>query len=203
LTGHVFYWSNAGPNSFYWLSSPYPDEWGDWYHQGWVFDHPRLNQHHGDIFRQATGLDRNPNLSTHAQVLNLSSYQASRIFRDQALDNIQSHPLRFLRNWLANIVRLFFDIPRTLRDIPAINPYSVWHGALLIATCVICYMRPSYKHFKETPHITIPLLGLLVFGGYSLTSGMGRFLIPLVPIWWLSLWLVSQPKKARKPLPES
>ena len=37
LTGKPFHWSSAWPNAFYWLSSPYPEEVGDWYHQGWVF----------------------------------------------------------------------------------------------------------------------------------------------------------------------
>src|SRR5262249_14615569 len=42
LTGRWFYWSSAGPNSFYWLTSPYEEEVGDWYHDGWVDKNPLL-----------------------------------------------------------------------------------------------------------------------------------------------------------------
>jgi hypothetical protein len=186
LTGRIFYWSSAGANNFYWLTSPYPDEWGDWYHQGWVYGDPLLLEHHKDIFDQTTGLATNPDLSEEEQLFNMSTPEAGDIFMARARANVRAHPLKFVRNWCANVVRLFLDVPVTVRGTPVVNQYSVSHLPLLIWTGVV--VAAGWRRRTPPDLVWAPLMafGVLTVAAYSLVSSMARFLIPIVPLWWLA-----------------
>ena len=191
LTGRLYYWSSAGANSLYWLTSPFPDEWGDWYHQGWVNEDPILRSHHKAIIDRTSGLADNPLLSEDEQLFNMSTPEASDVYLEQALQNIREHPLKFFRNWTGNVVRLFLDVPVSVRDTPLWNRYSLSHLPLLAWTVFVAFYarRHRVRFFHEWAPIAA--LGLIALGTYSLTSGMSRFLIPLVPLWWLGTccWL--------------
>jgi hypothetical protein len=186
LTGRMFYWSSAASNNFYWLTSPYPEEWGDWYHQGWVNDDPMLRAHHKAIFDRTSGLDEDPNLSEQEQVFNMSTPEASDVYLQQGLQNVREHPLKFARNWLGNVVRLFLDVPVSVRGTPFLNLYSVSHLPLLAWTIVVAAYAYSQRARFPSQWIPVAAFGLISLAAYSVTSGMARFLIPLVPIWWLT-----------------
>ncbi|MSO45621.1 MAG: hypothetical protein EXQ59_02475 [Acidobacteria bacterium] len=191
LTGRIYYWSSAGPNNFYWLTSPYPEEWGDWYHQGWVNEDPVLRAHHKALFDRTSGLDTNPNLSDEEQVFNMSTPEASDIYLEQGLRNVREHPVKFAKNWLGNVVRLFLDVPVSVRGTPFLNLYSLSHLPLVAWTIFVAvYARRRRVRFPPawTP---IAAFCLIALATYSVTSGTARFLIPLVPLWWLGTcyWL--------------
>jgi hypothetical protein len=188
LTGRVFYWSSGGAQSVYWLSSPYPHEWGDWYSQAWVQQNALLRAHHQEIFDRTTGLAVTPGLSVEEQVFNLSTPQAADIFAARAAQNIRQHPFHFARNWLANVVRLFLDVPVSVRGTPFWNQYSVCHLILLGWTALVV-MRARRAHVPFPKEwLPIAVFGLLGLAAYSVVSSTGRFLIPFVPMWWLASW---------------
>lgn len=186
LTGRLLYWSSAGANNFYWLTSPYPDEWGDWYHQGWVYNDPTLRAHHKEIFDRTTGLADNPDLSEEEQLFNLSTPESSDVFLERGWRNVREHPTKFIRNWCANVVRLFLDVPVTVRGTPVWNPYSVSHLPLLAWTGLVVVVARLKRIPPAEPWIPIFLFGLLTVAAYSVVSSMARFLIPIVPLWWLA-----------------
>jgi hypothetical protein len=187
LTGKAFYWSSASPNSFYWLTSPYPDEWGDWYHQGWVQQNPLLKAHHGAIFDEISGLARDPNLSETEQMFNLGTPRAGEIFLKQAARNVRQHPLKFARNWCGNVVRIFLDVPVSVRGTPFWNDYSIYNLPLLIVTGVVGILARRRRVRIPSMAKPIGLFALLCIATYSLSSAVARFLVPLVPIWWLGV----------------
>jgi hypothetical protein len=191
LTGKAFYWSSAGGNTFYWLSSPYEGEWGDWYHQGWVQQNPLLRAHHKEIFDRTSGLGNNPDLSPEEQVFNLSSPEAAEVFAKQAAQNVREHPLKFARNWVANVARMFLDVPVSVRGTPFWNQYSVSHLILLAWTVFVARRAHRAKVVLDRSWLPIALFAALGFAAYSFSSGMARFLIPFVPIWWIGscCWL--------------
>jgi hypothetical protein len=199
LTGRVMYWSSAGANNFYWLTSPYADEWGDWYHQGWVYGDPVLKEHHGAIFDAATGLAAHPGLSEQEQLLNLSTPESSDLFFERGVRNIREHPLKFIRNWGGNVVRLFLDVPVSVRGTPFWNVYTVSHLPMLMWTAVVAVY--AWRRRVPLPGTWRPVaaFALLSLAGYSVVSSMARFLIPLVPLWWLATccWLDEALQRAR------
>ena len=42
LTGKMFYWSSFGGNNLYWMSSPYPEEYGNYYRFPFTESHDRI-----------------------------------------------------------------------------------------------------------------------------------------------------------------
>jgi hypothetical protein len=202
LTGKALYWSTAGANSFYWLTSPYSEEWGDWYHQGWVRENPVLRAHHQKIFDQTTGLAQDPTLSASEQVFNLGTPESASVFREAGLRNLREHPLKFAKNWAANLVRLFLDVPVSVRGTPFWNLYSLYNLPFLAWTAFVAgfaWRRRVAPPWRWWP---IAALALLVLGAYSLSSASARHLVPLVPIWWLGTlgWFRVALRKGKTPL---
>ena len=191
LTGKPFYWSTVSPNAFYWLSSPYPDEWGDWYHQGWVDQNPILRAHHKAIFDQLRGLTENPDLPVSEQIFNMCTPEAGEVWLKQGLSNVRAHPLKFARNWASNLVRLFLDVPVSVRGTPFFNDYSIWHLPMLVWTGFVAVVATRRRVGPPTAWVPPALLALFTIGGYSFGSAIARYLIPFVPMWWLGTccWL--------------
>jgi hypothetical protein len=193
LTGRVYYWSSAGANNFYWLTSPFAEEWGDWYHQGWVYEHALLRAHHKEIFDRTTGLAEDPGLSEQEQLFNLSTPEASDIYFQRAVENIRGHPLKFLENWCGNLVRFWLDVPVSVRGTPFWNSYSTAHIPLFAWTVFVA--ASAWCRCARFPVLWQPLalFGVLTFGAYSCVSSMARFSIPLAPLWWLAscCWMAS------------
>jgi hypothetical protein len=184
LTGRWLYWSSAAGNNFYWLSSPYAEESGDWYHQGWVHDNPLLRAHHQGIFDQTSGLLEIPNLTGEEQLFNLSTPESADIFVRAGLQNVRSHPLKFARNYLANLSRLFFDVPTSVRGTPLWNPACLWHAPLLLWSALVLAL--AWRRRCGLPRPYWPSLGfaLVALSAYTLSSLSARFLIPFATLWW-------------------
>jgi hypothetical protein len=208
LTGRVFYWSTSGPDSFYWLTSPSPHEWGDWYHFGWVRRNPTLHPYHGELFARLTGLQDNPHLSEQEQLFNFCTPQAGDVLMQRARQNIRDYPTRFARNWVANLARLFFDVPQSVRGGKFWNPYTRCHLVLLGWTLLVAILARRRRAPLPVAWLPIAGLGGLTFGLLTLSSGMARFLVPLVPLWWLTCccWLASlarNPGRAAYAVPDA
>lgn len=188
LTGRWLYWSSALGNTFYWLTSPYPEEWGDWYHQGWVRNHPLLHAHHHELYARISGTREDPNLSEQEQVFNLSTPESGDILLAAAMENVRNHPIKFAKNYIANFSRLFFDVPTSVRGTPFWNEYTWWNLPLLAWLFgVLAYARVRRV---AMPREFWPCVGLMVLtlGAYSLSSIVARYLIPLVPPLWIVSW---------------
>jgi hypothetical protein len=185
LTGRFLYWSSAGPMSFYWMTAPYPGEWGDWYHHGWVYRNATLRAHHKAVFDQTTGLARDPHTSFDEQMFNTSTPEAADIFAREGMKNLRAHPGAYLRNWVANVSRLFLDVPTSVRGLRPVNQYSLTHLSLLAAT-VLAAAIALRKKLRLPAGWGPPLLFLaLSFAVYSINAAFARFTVPLVPLWWL------------------
>ncbi len=202
LTGRWFYWSSAGGNMFYWLTSPFPEEYGDWYHQGWVYQNELLRSHHQLIHDRTTGLGANPKLPLLDQLFNISSPESGDDFMTQGLKNVREHPLKFAYNWCANVSRLFFDVPVTVRGTPFWNVYTKSHLWLLPAAALLFQKARRTRTPFPSGAWPLALFTLLSFAVYSFVSSTARYLIPIATIWVLlgALWASQTitPTRARR-----
>jgi hypothetical protein len=185
LTGRSLYWSSTWPNSFYWLSSPHEGEWGDWYHQDWVERHPVLRAHHKAMIDEISGAARDPGLSPDARLFNMSTPEAGDAFLRAALRNVREHPLKFARNWCGNLVRLFLDVPTSVRERRWWNQFSKAHLPLLAWTALLGALAWRLRLRLPAEWLPLAVFLLLSIGVYSFSAASARFLIPLVPLWWL------------------
>ena len=177
LTGKVFYWSNCGGLSLYWMSTPYGEEWGDWFHPADVRQRPELSRHRPffDSIADRTPLERDAAL------------------RRQAIENIKAHPAKFAQNVVANVSRMWFSFPysytsQKLTTLVYVLPDSLLLSALLLAAVVLSVRRPAGV---GDCHLVLMFMGLTL-GGSALVSGYARMLDPIVPGAYFLVGLAAQ-----------
>lgn len=176
LTGKVFYWSNSGGLSLYWMSTPYREEWGDWFHPRDVRQRPELARHR-PFFES---------IADHSPVAKDEAY------RRQAMMNIRSHPKKFVTNVLANVSRMWFSFPysytpQKLRTLFYVLPNSVLLSGLGVSAVIFVARKPPAA--REI-HFVIVFM-CLTLSGSSLLSAYARMLDPLVPGAYLLLGIAA------------
>lgn len=198
LTGKVFYWSSFGGNNLYWMSSPFEGETGDYSTFPFKADKYRipgseklLQLHHQKDFEE---LLKNPEVKK-ANLINgvLHPSLTNGIVQDEllkklAIENIKSHPLKFIQNCFSNVGRMFFNYPAdytlqkpsTLRRLPI-------NGILIVF--VLFSLIPTIMNWQK---IDFPIRFLLFFafvyfGGSILGSAGTRMFTIIVPI--LLIWI--------------
>ena len=175
LTGKVFYWANSGGSSLYWMSTPYPDELGDWRSTIEVFGNPSL-ENHRQFYRELS---------------ELPSLQKDDALKKRAMNNIINNPQKYLKNWIANIGRMLFHYPYTYRP-PRVKIYyfaNMIPGMFLVVLSVLC-IYPSYRGRRLIPYeiYALVIFALIAFAGSSLVSAYSRQFQPLVPVF--ALWII-------------
>lgn len=172
VTGNVFYWGSSGALSAYWISSPLPQDVGDWHGVADVFSDPNLAPHRA-FFRSLEGLDLN------AQ---------NRRLDHAAVTNIEHHPVKFALNVVDNVSRMLFNVPYSFKPAKLTGlVYSVPTGVLLLAL-LATGMRAARAR-RRLPPETWALAGLaaVTLALHAVLAGYPRFLLPVVPI---AIWLV-------------
>jgi 4-amino-4-deoxy-L-arabinose transferase-like glycosyltransferase len=166
-TGRVLQWGNSGSLSLYWMSSPYPNELGDWQQADRVFTDGNLAAHR-PFFESLRGLTL--------------PEQNAKLER-RALANIRDHPLKYVENAAANVSRMFFDAPysysrQRLSALYFAVPNALLLGAVLIAAFVAVNTRRSIP----APALPFAIFGVSAFGLHVFVAAYPRMLIPIVPV---------------------
>jgi hypothetical protein len=134
ITGRLFYWGNSGGMSLYWMSTPYENEYGDW-------KVPDLsNTQYPTMFRsrEADSLLK----SNHARDIAYINRHANNITQDDlykqiAIQNIKSHPVKFIKNCINNISRMLFNFPYSYSSQDAGIGRSIVIGSSILWTAII------------------------------------------------------------------
>jgi len=173
-TGRVLQWGNSGSLSLYWMSSPYPNDLGDWQQANLVFTDPNLAEHR-PFFEDLRGL--------------ALPEQNAKLER-RALANIRDHPAKYLENVVANVSRMFFDAPYSYAQQRLSALYFALPNAfLLTATLVAAFL--GLRACRSLPATAVPfaIFGVSAFGLHVFVSAYPRMLMPVVPviIWFAAI----------------
>ena len=173
LTGHFFYWGSVGGMSLYWMSSPYDGDLGDWHSADKVKKVPELSRHHGQFFRSLEAL---------------TQPEKDNAFKRQALHNIVSRPAKFVKNWIANLGRLFFNYPYSYTP-QKLDTYVYFLPNAVLMVLLALSLYPGWRARRKIPDeiLSMLLFAFIGLAGLSLLSAYARFLLPFIPI--LVLWL--------------
>ena len=174
LTGRIFYWGNAGGISLYWMSSPYPNDLGDWHPVSHVYEKPELAVNHRPFFDQ---------------VLKLPNIERDDAFKKRAVQNILQHPAKFAKNWIANVGRILFSYPFSYTPQKLSTYFYMLPNTFLVVFLVLS-IYPAYRRRSSVPYEIRALLAFatISFAGTSLLSAYNRLFQPLVPI--VALWVI-------------
>lgn len=176
LTGRAYYWATYGGSSLYWMTTPFPDEYGDWLgnsiDQIRLRDRPELSARHAPLFERLSAMNQ---------------VEADQELKDAALANLRRSPGKFVRNWVANCGRLAFGFPHSYgAQGPGALLYafsnSVLLGLLLPAGALALLRRPRLPAGTGT----LLLFAVLSLAAASVVSAYPRHLFPAVPP--LAVW---------------
>jgi len=166
LTNKLIYWANSGGMSLYTMSSPFANELGDWKSSGEL----QLNPNH-KVFMDS--------IST------LNSLQQDDAYKAEAIENIKSHPKKYLSNWIANVGRLLFSYPHSNKE-QTINSYFTIIPNMFVIVLIILAFAVSIVHYKKFPVVLILLFlfFLIYLFGSTLVSAYRRMFYVTMPFWF-------------------
>lgn len=181
LTGRLFYWSNSGGNALYWMSTPYENEYGNWNNQFFILE----------------GLDRakesTPNeflkLNHQKDIDDVLKYKG--VYKDDAykriaVNNIKTHPGKYLKNIITNISDMLFGFPVSYTyQVPLLK---IWYFSILYSLMILCSI-PTIINWRKIPNSIrfLILFAFIYLVGSSLVSGENRMFVIIVPL--LLFWI--------------
>ena len=179
FTGKIFYLGSPGSDSLYWMSTPYKNEYGDWYGD------LSIKPNQKDINRVPGYLD---SLKLHhdqdyEKIFKYVGTEREEIFRNIAISNIKTHPVKYLENCFSNIGRLLFSYPysytlqnnKTLLRIPL-------NGIILLFS-MFCLILTFVNWQKTSFAIKFLLFFVSIYlGGTILVTAEVRMFTIIVPI---------------------
>ncbi len=181
VTGKLFYLGTRGGEILYHRSSPFENEWGNWY----SFDDVLGNSPEGDQADEA-----NQNLSRlsanhrdfYLQVLPLSNIERDDAFKAKAIANMKEYPQKYLKNTVSNVGRLLFNYPISYKsqDLSAFG-YMIPNMFIMVLFIMIIY--PAFLSRKRIPfEVKAHLIFILIYGaGMIALGGKARYFIIMVP----------------------
>jgi len=170
LTDKLFYWSNAGSLSLYWMSGPTADDLGDPHDVNEVFRRDELTAHR-PLFRR---------------LRTMHPVDADEALRRAARENISDHPARFARNVLNNFSRLLFNFPFSYQQETAKPLFYVVPNSLLLVGFGVGLVGLARERRWWALVVPPALFGLLGFASHLPLAGYPRYWYPVVPI---ALWM--------------
>ncbi len=180
LTGKPFYSGTQGGAILYFRATPFEGEYGDWFSEAMVLDvdgiHDRLRkggdlgplkENHGDFYRHLQGM---------------TEVQKDSAFKSMAWQYMQSHPIKYLENTVANVGRLFFNYPLSYRQQTlATYLYLAPNIFIVVAffSCVLVALTGRRK--LPLPLLYTCLLSGIYLGAMVFLIGRARHLVPALP----------------------
>lgn len=173
LTGKVFYWGTNGGEQLYWMTSPYPGQWGNWISPTFIEDYPERYPPDQVVFILENE--------------ELNFVETNDRYVEAALENLKEHPEVYFKNYLANLGRMAFNFPHSYEP-QKLDTYFFIFSNFFYLFCLLMSMIPLIVHFRRIP-FTIAAMGLFILmylGGTSLMAAVFRYItlsLPLVTIW--------------------
>jgi hypothetical protein len=148
------------------MSAPYANELGDWHNSRDL----QLNPNHR-VFMDS--------------ILKLQPLERDEAYKTAAIENIKSHPKKYLSNWISNVGRLIFSYPysntqQTIKSLFTIVP------DMFVVVIIVLLFAASIVHYKKFPEgvIWLFLFILIYLFGCTLLSAYRRMFYITMPFWF-------------------
>lgn len=174
LTGKFPYYSNAGGQCVYWLSTPYENEYGEW------------------IYANSQSFKNSPQFKNHNSYLSsidhLKPVEKDQALKQKAVINIKNNPKKFIKNYISNISRLFLNIPNSYSyENFSFILLAIPNSFIFVFLCISILLTILLKNkIPITIYISALLVIIYLFGS-SLLCAYPRMLFPILP--FLFFWI--------------
>ena len=197
LTGKAFYWGNSGGMSLYWMSTPVESEYGDWNDSTFsaYCNYDTTMPCNADYFAKAHQAD-------YDSIYKLSGILRDDAFKQKAIQNIKAKPVKYIKNILANVGRLFFGIPNSYNFIRFQHLWRIIPNTFVFCIFLISIIL-GIRKFNKIHAVFYFLLSLLFayLGLTLLVSAQQRQLyvvLPIILVW--SAWIFERSFQLRNDL---
>jgi len=185
LTGKIFYWGNSGGSSLYWMSTPIEGEFGDWNNASFT-----ANCGHDPKIPCNSSLIAENHQKDMDYVSRFPVIDQDDVLKKIAFDNIKNHPVKYLRNCVSNVSRIFFGIPASYfyqreQTVWRLLPNSIILSLLIFVSIITAV---NFKIIKLQLILVISLTVLYLFLS-TLLSAYPRQLYVAIP--FLFFWASS------------
>lgn len=175
LTGKIFYWGNSGGMSLYWMSTPFPNEYGSWKSEEAFLSaefklkhqvHPELIKNHKADFEE---------------IAKYSFVARDEAYKRLAIANIKKDPLKYLKNIISNTSCMFFGFPNNYAYQVPLS--KIWYFAIVF-TMLICSILLTIYNYRSIPMVVLWLgwFSLIYLAGSVMLSSGNRQLIVILPV---------------------
>ena len=180
-SGKLFYLGTGGGEILYHRSTPFEQEWGNWFSREDVLfgDQPEYKK--VKTFGDLSNLSRN-HREFYLSIEHLNYIEQDSAFKAKAIENIKNHPRKFLRNTAAGIGRFVWNYPYSYRSQGmGMYLYGLPNMTLLILSLIV--FLPVIQNRKEIPFDLLSLLffSLVYSAGIIALEGRARNFIVVVP----------------------
>jgi 4-amino-4-deoxy-L-arabinose transferase-like glycosyltransferase len=195
LTGRMFYLGNSGGMSLYWMTTPYENEYGDWFDDYYFLNLPADENAKASKLGNSLAIYEKQLKENHqADFDEILKYKYKSIDQDDAykrlaLRNIKAHPVKYLQNCISNIGRILFSNPYsyTLQSNKIFVRLPI--AGIVFVLMLFCLI-PTIKYWRR---LIFPLQLILLFvfiylGLSTLLSGYTRMFTIIVPL--ILYWIV-------------
>ena len=183
LTNKYFYLGTHGGSVLYFRSTPFDNEYGNWFSEWHVLKDIGPEMRKG-VMANTDKLRKNHE-SFLSSIDSLPWIEKDSAFKAKAIMNIREHPEKyFFENTAATISRMFFHFPFSYRmQNMATLGYLIPNMFIVVLATFGIYPAVIRRKIIPKELIILLLLSFIYFGGHTLLDGRGRFFIPIVPIW--------------------
>lgn len=178
ITGKLLYLADSGGSSLYCMSTPYENEYGDWF--------PTKLSNTPEKETISTTPKANTLYKNHSKfldsILHFNGLQQDELLKNKALANIKHHRLKYVKNIFYNFGRMAFRYPFTNRDVkPMFLLVNIIQFAIIFLPFIMSLVIACF--IKIEKELLYPIMFFIVYsGGTLLLSAESRFIFPLYPI---------------------
>jgi 4-amino-4-deoxy-L-arabinose transferase-like glycosyltransferase len=201
ITGRMFYWGTSGGNNLYWMSTPFPGEYGNWapipknspYNSLDNADNIQgggeLNLKNRENFIPG-GEDslRIHHLKDFEEINKYQGAEKDDAYKIFVINNIKSHPYKYIENCISNIGRIFFNYPYSYTYQKPGTLLRLPLNGIIVVLILFCLI-PTFINWRKLifPIRMILFIVLLYFGGSIFGSAETRMFTAIVPM--LLFWI--------------
>jgi len=181
LTGKPFYLGTGGGEILYHRSTPYENEWGNWFSMENALNGGNPNYKPDNVYRDLSSLSKNHH-EVYLKLQLMTHVERDSAFKSIAIQNMKSHPDKYLKNTVSNIGRLLFHYPFSYRE-QNLNAYGYMIPNMFIVVLWLLCLYPAFLARKKVPfELKASIMFILIYAcGIVLADGRGRNFIIIAP----------------------
>lgn len=185
ITGKIFYWSTLGGNNLYWATETDEYEYGSWFPDPGLKTDPDAKHSHLKNFEEQV---RIKHLEDFNEINKYTGVERDDAYKRMAWKNIKNNPVKYFKNCISNIGRMFFNFPYSYKfQTPKTLVRLPFNGILLIA--MLFSLIPAFVNRDKIPFSIklLMLMAFIYFGGSVLANAETRMFTVIVPV--ILMWV--------------